>query len=129
MAGSDTAAYFKVGFPTGETSFIIKLTNPDRIQQAREILSGALNRGMHVSGLVVKSPAPYNSGWSYHLDPVSIGFFDFATEVCDANPYYIEEHLDEVCGAFLPDCRWCPWSSKLLAEVTFVQLYLPILLR
>ncbi|GAB2857045.1 hypothetical protein GCM10022221_65790 [Actinocorallia aurea] len=26
-------------------------------------------------------------------------------------------HLDEACGAFLPGCHYCPWSSRLVDEV------------
>jgi hypothetical protein len=38
-------------------------------------------------------------------------------EVCDAATSYVEEHLAEVGGAFLPGRRWCPWSSRVIAEV------------
>jgi hypothetical protein len=38
-------------------------------------------------------------------------------EVCDAATTYVEEHLDEVGGAFLPGRRWCPWSSRVLEEI------------
>ncbi|WP_420845269.1 BP74-related protein [Nocardia arizonensis] len=30
---------------------------------------------------------------------------------------YTEDHLDEACGAFLPGCFWCPWSSRLTREI------------
>lgn len=68
-------------------------------------------------GIVVASKAPYNPAWSYHLRPDSISFFEMAIEVCDANMRYVEEHLDEVGGAFLPGGGWCPWSSKLVREI------------
>ena len=50
--------------------------------------------------------------------PNSISFFSQAIEVCDANMMYVEDHLDEACGAFLPGCHWCPWDSRLTREVT-----------
>jgi hypothetical protein len=37
-------------------------------------------------------------------------------EVCDASMTYVEDHLDEVGGAFLPGAQWCPWDSKLNAR-------------
>jgi hypothetical protein len=69
-------------------------------------------------GRIVKRPADYNPGWSFHINPDTISFFDFAIEVCDASPSYVEDHLDEACGAFLPGCYWCPWSSRLKEEIT-----------
>jgi hypothetical protein len=52
------------------------------------------------------------------MAPDTIGFFEMQIEVCDANSNYVEEHLDEVGGSFLPKSFWCPWSSTLAAEVT-----------
>jgi hypothetical protein len=30
---------------------------------------------------------------------------------------YVEDHLSEAGGSFLPGNRWCPWSSVLTKEV------------
>ena len=54
--------------------------------------------------------------------PDSIEFFDVAAEVCDATMRYVEEHLDEVGGAFLSGNRWCPWGSKLTGELTDIEV-------
>ncbi|MGX1543694.1 BP74-related protein [Streptomyces adustus] len=35
----------------------------------------------------------------------------------DAGPRYLEDHLDEACGALLPGCHWAPWNSTLTREV------------
>lgn len=51
------------------------------------------------------------------LDPDTISFFTVAIEVCDATMTYTEDYLDEACGAFLPGCFWCPWSSRLTREL------------
>jgi hypothetical protein len=52
------------------------------------------------------------------LNPASISFFAIAIEVCDANMQYVEDHLDEACGAFLPGCYWCPWDSRVVREIS-----------
>jgi hypothetical protein len=120
------AAYFEVGFPPEDLTFTILLTDTARIEEARDILRGDLGDRVSVMGSIVKAPAFYNPRWSYHLDPASIEFFENAIEVCDAHPRYVAEHLDEVCGAFLPGCVWCPWSSVLVAEVERFAHFLPI---
>ncbi|UQA55554.1 calmodulin [Polyangium aurulentum] len=98
--------------------FIFEVTDEARIAHARKILSGEEQNRVHVHGRIMKRTAPYNPTWSWHLDPATIDFFEMAIEVCDADMQYVEEHLDEACGAFLPGCHWCPWSSKLSREVT-----------
>ncbi|SEG34180.1 hypothetical protein SAMN04489712_104487 [Thermomonospora echinospora] len=116
-AAAGSEAYFEFDYPPGPERFIFRLTDPDKIREARDILSGSERHKTHVLGKIVKSTAPYNPGWNYHLDPQSISFFAYAIEVCDATPWYVQNHLDEVGGAFLPGAHWCPWGSRLLREV------------
>ena len=110
-------AYFEVKDGWDDT-LIIKLISPIRIQEARDILNGKETKKVHVMGTVVKWPADYNPGWSYHLAPFSILFFEGSIEVCDGAFRDIEQYLDEVCGASFPDCLFCPWSSELTREIT-----------
>ena len=118
-AASDTEAYFAVQTtPYEQQPFIIKLTDPAKIQKARDILSGKETDKTHVLGRIIKRPADYNSKWSYQLNPDTIDFFAFAIEICDASTQYTEDHLDEAGGAFLPGAFWCPWSSRLVKEVS-----------
>lgn len=88
------------------------------IAEARRILSGDETMSIHVMGRIRKTAQSYNPGWSFHPDPDTITFFTMAIEVCDSSIVYTEDHLDEACGAFLPGCFWCPWSSRLTREVT-----------
>ena len=101
-----------------DQEFIFELTDPAKIQQALDILSGKEKNQVHVMGRIVRSKKPYNPNWDYHLDPASIAFFVVAIEVCDADMHYVQDHLDEAGGAFLPGFVWCPWNSRLLREVT-----------
>jgi hypothetical protein len=111
-------AYFQFDYPPYPDTFIFKLTDPAKIQEARDILSGQ-PPNHHVMGTIMKAPADYNPPWSYQLDPASITFFSSAIEVCDATIQYVEEHLAQVGGSFLPGSIWCPWGSRLIAEVQF----------
>jgi hypothetical protein len=109
-------AYFKVAGATEADTFVIALTDPATIAEARASVSGQ-EPSKHVTGLVVAESVPYNAPWRFHLDPASISFAEMSIEVCDAATTYVEEHLAEVGGAFLPGRRWCPWSSRVIAEV------------
>jgi len=110
------SAHFEFTDVTG-SRFVVQLTGPAKIQHARDLLSGATTDRPHVIGRITPRPAPYNATWNYHLRPDTIDFFDVAIEVCDATIPYVEDHLDEAGGAFLPGYVWCPWSSRLVREV------------
>jgi hypothetical protein len=98
--------------------FVFKLDRQERISEARSIILDPNKPNRHVQGTISASQMAYNPSWSFHLIPESIRFFENQVEVCDANVTYVERHLGEVGGSFLPRSKWCPWSSQLLAEVT-----------
>jgi hypothetical protein len=115
-ASGPWTAYFKIAGATEADTFIIALTDPTAIAEARALARGQ-EPSKHVTGLVVSEAVPYNAPWSFHLDPASISFAEMSIEVCDAATSYVEEHLAEVGGAFLPGRRWCPWSSRVIEEI------------
>ena len=109
--------YFKVTDGVGRNDFVIKLTDPVKIQNARDQLNGVVPK-LHITGLIIKSTVDYNPNYSYHYDPDTIDFFEYAMEVCDATFNYTEENLADAGGAFLPGLRLCPWGSLLVEEVS-----------
>src|SRR5262249_15280310 len=44
-------------------------------------------------------------------------FVESTIEVCDSSIGGVERGLNEVGGSFLPDFRWCPWTTRILAEL------------
>ncbi|MGH9844818.1 MAG: hypothetical protein ACREEM_39380 [Blastocatellia bacterium] len=118
---ASTDAYFLFSSPPAPETFVIRLTEIEKIRHARDLISKRRGDLPHVIGTIVKSPIGYNAPWSYHLDPSTINFFDFAIEVCDGAIKYIEEHLSEVGGALLPGNTWCPWGSRLIKEVSVAR--------
>ncbi|NMO18100.1 calmodulin [Pyxidicoccus fallax] len=111
------SAYFS--FMQGQDQeFIFEVTDEATIKKARDILAGRETSETHVMGQILMGQKPYNPNFSFHLRPESIRFFQMAIEVCDANMRYVEDHLDEAGGAFLPGRIWCPWDSRLKREVT-----------
>jgi hypothetical protein len=111
-------AYFAFKDSSEAGLFVFELNDAAKIAEARTILAGNETHKVHVSGTIVKSKASYNTNWNYHFAPDSIAFFEVATEVCDSTMRYVEDHLSDVGGAFLPKNHWCPWSSKLVKEVS-----------
>ena len=103
------AAYFVFDVPPNTDTFVIKLTDRERIQEARDIVAAGARK--IVQGTIIKQPVYYNSPWSYYLDPKSIAFADFAIELCDASPRYLEQNLSTAYP------NWCPWNSRLLREI------------
>lgn len=114
---SAPTAFFEFKGADEQDRFVIKLVDQEKISHARDLLTGITSERPSVMGTIMKSKENYNPNWSYHLMPESISFFDIAIEVCDANMRYVEEHLKEVGGAFLPGNQWCPWSSELTKEI------------
>jgi uncharacterized protein (TIGR03437 family) len=117
IGAASTDAYFQFSSRPAPETFVIRLTELEKIKHARDLLSRRRSDLPHVIGTIVKSPVPYNPPWRYHLAPNSIHFFDSAIEVCDGAIQYIEDHLDEVGGALLPGNTWCPWGSRLIREL------------
>lgn len=113
----NTTAYFEFKGSDETDRFVIKLTDPEKIQHARGLLSNTESENRSVVGTIVKQQVAYNSDWHYHLDEASIEFFDVAVEVCDATMAFVEVHLNEVGGSFLPNNIWCPWGSELSREL------------
>jgi hypothetical protein len=101
----------------GTKEFVVEITKQEDIDHARQLLAGVATDRPHIVGRLIKRTKDYNPGWSFYLDPATVSFFDMAIEVCDADMQYVEDHLDEACGAFLPGCMWCPWSSRLSREI------------
>jgi Big-like domain-containing protein len=108
-AQSGTEAYFVFRQPPRTETFVFKLTDPAKIQQARNLL--ATGQSKIVIGTIIKQPVYYNPGWSFHFDPKTIGFADFAIELCDASMLLIERDLDNAWP------QWCPWSTELVREI------------
>jgi hypothetical protein len=98
--------------------FVFAVNNELTIAEARRIIATPDSRNYRVKGTIVPEQVWYNPKWSFHLNPETIGFFEYHAEVCDANVTYVEEHLAELWGSALPNFFWCPWSSRLIRETS-----------
>ena len=108
-AQSSTEAYFVFSYRPRTSTFIFKLTDPAKIQEARNIV--ATHASKLVAGTIIKQPVYYNPGWSFHFDPKTINFTDFAVEICDSSIEGIEADLDNAWP------HWCPWNGQVMQEI------------
>ena len=110
--------YFLVGHPkfgmrTSET-FVIALSEPEDIAQARKILVDPSERKI-VVGSIAYGHGGHNrnltevagSGFSWHVDQF-LGFADFAVEVCDGGPMNVEFDLAYWIETVEQVCFWTP---------------------
>ncbi len=100
-----------------EERFIIRLTRPDQILRARQLLASRENKV--VRGTLRDGNGGYNRDpvrgqqYSWHLDPQTIEFFDVALEVCDGLPSYVEEEK----AYWLELGYYCPWAAVIEQEL------------
>lgn len=106
-AQSSSEAYFEF-HDSHNATFIFKLTDPARIQEARDILRTGAQK--IANGIIIKQPVYYNPQCSFHYDPKSLGFADVTVEVCQSTIQGIENNLD---GAYP---YWCP-TTTLIREL------------
>jgi hypothetical protein len=92
----------------GQT-FKIELNSRELVDHARQLLDGEEVASIPVGKIVRDNPS-INPPWSWHIDPASVEFADFTTEVCDGLPEYVED------GTLTSDI-YCPWGAKIIALV------------
>ncbi|HEX2313521.1 MAG TPA: hypothetical protein VHJ17_07315 [Thermomonospora sp.] len=121
-------AYFAFTYGDGpDPEFVIELTNEHRIAEARRILTGVQTDDVHLRGKVVAKRQGYNPHWDFHLAPATVSFRRSpGVEVNDAPPGYLNQHLDQVGGTFLPGHRWSPRLARLTREVTATGETVPV---
>ena len=111
--------YFTFTDPSGEV-FVVRIEDAAKIAHARAILAGETEDSARIGGTIVKSPAEYNVGWSYRIDPDTVTFYDLSVEVADSTMRYIEDHLGAIGGHLLPGRVWLGWGSTLTGELQLV---------
>jgi len=91
----------------GQEEYKIQLTDPADIAMARKLLAG--EEALKIpNGLIVHGDPGVNKGYSWHIDPESLEFADFTTEVCDGLPSDVEQGI-------LTSDYYCPWAAEVIA--------------
>jgi hypothetical protein len=89
--------------------FKIELVSPELVRHATRLLSGEEVAPIPLGRIVRDSPS-VNAPWSWHIDPATLEFADFTTEVCDGLPEFVED------GTLTGD-TYCPWLAKVIEVV------------
>ena len=106
MAHAQSEAYFVLKQSPNNSTFIFKLTDPTKIQEARNII--ATHAQKIVGGTIIKQGVYYNPNWHFHFDPRTISFADVGIELCDAAMEGIEADIDNAWTT------WCPWNGVVV---------------
>ncbi|PPF44949.1 hypothetical protein C5B85_08360 [Pseudoclavibacter sp. AY1F1] len=94
-------------FQVVDQTYRVELATPELVEHAQKLLDGEEVAAIPV-GTVVRDDASVNEPWTWHIDPATLEFADFTTEVCDGLPEYVED------GTVTSDV-YCPWSAKITA--------------
>ena len=94
----------------GSEQFAVRVTD----QATAAKLDARMQSGKEgvILGRVATGNGGFNAPWSWHLVPSSVTVADFAIELCDGTPSYVEAHRDEWISSVRD---YCPWSAKVVA--------------
>jgi hypothetical protein len=88
-------------------TYRIRLTDPADIEIARQLLAGEVDPKIP-NGIVVRGDSDVNTDYTWHIDPDSVEFVDFTTEVCDGLPSDVEQGI-------ITSEYYCPWAAEVIA--------------
>jgi hypothetical protein len=96
-------------FAVGTETFQQQITSQAGIDGALALWNGTSTATIPTGKLACKCIG-WNCVWDFHMVPESVTFTQFAIEVCDGTPSYVNGHCSEFgIGTY------CPWSAKLIA--------------
>ncbi|VUD58488.1 hypothetical protein TDB9533_02435 [Thalassocella blandensis] len=94
---------------TGTEEFVAATNDPTVIATLETQLSLPVDqRNLFISGPIAAGDASYNIPWSWHFVQNEWQLAEFAIELCDGIPSFVEADLDywlDTVGSF------CPWAS------------------
>jgi hypothetical protein len=106
---------FAHGTGPGAPTYRATTSDPDRIAEAREELAKpAGERTKHVGGPIGQGGGSDNAPWNWHFEQDEWVLKEASIELCDGEPSYVSEHLEE----WIEDVgQYCPWSARIVREL------------
>ena len=116
-ASSDTR-FFEFEHTSSGKTFIAWTNETSILESIDAQLALPVNqRAMHINGPIARLPEGcenLNRDWSWYHKPNEWTLTDFSIELCDGDPQYVEENLDE----YIRIGGYCPWGSRVLQEIS-----------
>ena len=116
LADQSRGMYFVVDV-VGER-FTMLVTDRQAIQDALGNMDGLNN--MHPIGVLDFGDDGFNQPWGWHYKPETVAMTAFSTEVCDAEPHFVQENLDYWVNTVK---YYCPWAAKIISASQTVPTY------
>ncbi|WP_251857665.1 hypothetical protein [Herbiconiux sp. L3-i23] len=91
----------------GEEEYRIELVTDELVEHVVGLQNGGEDGRIPVGRIVRDGDGGVNSPWSWHIDPDSLEFADFTTEVCDGLPSFVEDET-------LTSDTYCPWLTEVV---------------
>jgi Ca2+-binding RTX toxin-like protein len=106
-------------FSDGPDTFAVEITDPAQVQHARGLIDGSVTDSAHIGGTVRAGSADSNIGWSYHIAPQDVRFYDMSAEIGDAPIADVEEFVNSrrSLEEFLPHNFWASWATFVVREL------------
>ena len=106
---------FTVPMPDGTVaSFVASTSNPGVLAAAREELSRPEgDRRLYILGPIAEGDGGYDIDWDWHFVPGEWQLTDTSMDLCDADPQFIEDALQDWIKKI---GRYCPKEARLVAE-------------
>jgi hypothetical protein len=104
-------------FELNDQTFKVWVRNLEAIQALYQLEAGGSSANIP-NGKILPGPGQgdHNAPYTWHLDPDEIDMAEFTVEVCDAEPDYVQENVDEFVNVV---GRYCPWSATLVSLEDF----------
>ena len=103
--------------PTPAQEFVIEVEGEQfRLRTTNPATASALDARRRsgtlgvVVGRIVRGDGGFNTPWSWHLDPASIGVPQVAIELCDGRPSMVQGDLDYWVDTVR---TYCPWAARV----------------
>lgn len=116
---SDPIVFEFIHEPASEMFFAS--TSDSRVIEAvrAELLVPADQRSLHINGPITPANSDRNAPWLWEFVDSAWTMAEVSMELCDGTPSYVDENLEkwmEEVGSY------CPWSSRVLREVSFSEM-------
>jgi hypothetical protein len=98
--------------------FVMLVVDQQAINDALDNMNG-LNH-MYPIGVIDFGDGGFDAPWGWHFKPDTVSMTDFSTEVCDAEPHYVQENLDFWINTVK---YYCPWSAKIISASHSIPSY------